>query len=128
MKEEISKILKMMQEGKIDLDKAAELIDALKGQEQPKMQIPKSESEEYLRKNLKIKVLSEDGDKINLNIPVKTIKSVDGALDKIIGINGNGQLRGIDMNMVASAIREGAEGTIVDIEDEDGNSIEIAIA
>lgn len=128
MKEEISKILKMMQEGKIDLDKAAELIDALKGQEQPKMQIPKSESDEYLRKNLKIKVLSEDGDKINLNIPVKTIKSVDGALDKIIGINGNGQLRGIDMNMVASAIREGAEGTIVDIEDEDGNSIEIAIA
>lgn len=127
MKEEISKILKMMQEGKIDLDKAAELIDALKGQEQPKMQISKSESEEYLRKNLKIKVLSEDGDKINLNIPVKTIKSVDGALDKIIGINGNGQLRGIDMNMVASAIREGAEGTIVDIEDEDGNSIEIAI-
>ena len=30
MKEEISKVLSMMQEGKIDSDKASELIDALK--------------------------------------------------------------------------------------------------
>ncbi len=35
MKEEISKVLSMMQEGKIDSDKASELISALKEKQMP---------------------------------------------------------------------------------------------
>ncbi|CAG7659094.1 hypothetical protein ACFQI7_37315 [Paenibacillus allorhizosphaerae] len=92
MKEEISKVLSMMQEGKIDSDKASELIDALKEKQtahtsQAVQVLGKpdyskklsSASGGYLDKTLKIRVTSQENDNININLPIKPVKAVLGA-------------------------------------------------
>lgn len=122
MKEEISRILKMVEDGKIGSDKAAELIDALKEKEQP--MLPKVVSQEYLDKMLKIRVIDKE-DKVNVNVPIKFIKAVGGAITKIPGVNEN--LQGVDMKMIMDAIDEGLDGKIVDIQSADGSIVEIFI-
>lgn len=121
MKEEISRILKLVEEGKIDSDKAAELIDALKQKDQPVL--PKVVSQDYLNKMLKIKVLSQDGDKVNVSLPVKFIKAVGGAVNKVPGVD----LQGVDMKIIMDAIDEGIDGKIVDVQSGDGDIVEIVI-
>ncbi|RUU70040.1 hypothetical protein, partial [Mesorhizobium sp. M7A.F.Ca.MR.362.00.0.0] len=61
MSEEISRVLTMVEEGKLSKDKAAELIDALQGKDN-KVNLQKHTSASYLNKMLKIRVTSENGD------------------------------------------------------------------
>lgn len=73
MNEEISRVLTMVEEGKLDKEKAAELISVLqdKGEQVPAQMQPSSP---YLDKVLKVRVTSEDRD--NVNLPIKLVKAV----------------------------------------------------
>ncbi|MDQ0185226.1 polyhydroxyalkanoate synthesis regulator phasin [Cytobacillus kochii] len=65
MKEEITKVLTMVQEGKIDADKGAELIQVLKEKEEKESKQPESSSK-YMEKVLKIRVKSAENDNVQL--------------------------------------------------------------
>ncbi len=119
MKEDISRILKMVEEGKLTSEKAVELIDALKGNEEatPITAAPRKE------KMLRVRVESED-EKVNINIPLKLVKTMEGTLDKVCS---RSSMEGVDLNGILRGIEEGVEGKIVDIETEDGEKVEIFI-
>lgn len=119
MQEEITRILKMVEEGKIDSEKAAELIDAIR---EPKYQETVQPAKDKI---IKIKVLSEDGDNVNVTLPVKFVRNMIKASGKIpISVDG---VEKIDTQIIAEAIDGGLEGKIVDIKDEDGNVVDITI-
>lgn len=122
MKEDIKRILKMVEEGKIDADKATELIEALNVQTESQQIAALSN----IDKMLKIRVLSGTEDTVNVNIPIKFLKSIGSAVNNI-KIPGVSEQDGIDIKMIMDAIDSGLDGKIVDIKSSNGDIVEIAI-
>lgn len=122
MKEEVKRILKMVEEGKIDSDKATELIEALN----------KSSNEQQLTvsgnldKMLKVRVLSATKDTVNVNVPIKFLKAIGNAVNNI-KIPGVSEQDGIDIKMIMEAIDSGLEGKIVDVKSGNGDIVEVSI-
>ena len=122
MKEEIKRILKMVEDGKIDLDKASDLIEAINKSSNPQ-QVSISGN---LDKMLKVRVLSAEKDTVNVNVPVKFLKAIGNAVNNI-KIPGISDTEGIDIKMIMEAIDSGLEGKIVDVKSSSGDIVEVSI-
>jgi hypothetical protein len=121
MKEEVKRILKMVEDGKINSDKATELIEALNKTTAVQQLLVSSN----LDKMLRIKVLSGEKDSVNVNVPVRFLKAVGGAVKNVPGLKENGV--DIDIKMIMDAIDSGLEGKIVDVKSANGDIVEISI-
>ncbi|REE91633.1 hypothetical protein A8990_104141 [Paenibacillus taihuensis] len=142
MKEEISKVLSMLQEGKIDSDQASELIGALK-EKQPayssqalqvlgKLDYSKrysSASGGYLDKTLKIRIKSKENDNININLPIKLVKAVLGAGYSIASNipQAAKYVKDINIELLIDAIENELDGQIVDIRSGEDDTITVVI-
>jgi hypothetical protein len=124
MNENITKILKMVQEGKLDADKAAELIEAINSKEKDESTSVKKSGE----KMLKIKVITADeGEKVNVKFPIKFIKASLKAFGKMpINIDGDKD-NNIDVQAIAEAIENDIDGKIVECCTRKGDNVEIVI-
>jgi len=115
MKEEVYRVLKMVEEGKINAEQAAKLLDAM-GEV---LTTPKTE------KFIRIYIQSSDGNKINIVVPLGLIKILSSFIPKdakaVLDENE------IDLNQLITAVQEGANGTIVDIISEDGDVVKITV-
>ena len=136
MTEERIKILEMVANGVISAKEANELLATLdnnKVEHEGKFISESKLIKETAPKNLHIKVLSADGDKVNITFPIALVK----ALVKSGGIKGmiTSSLKGvnedvkstIDLDMIAEFIDNGVIGNIVDIESADGDKVNIYI-
>lgn len=124
MKEEVKRILKMVEEGKIDIDKASELIDAIKNTD---IEVPYASSKsQNLDKMLKVRVFSSTKDTVNVNVPVKFLKAIGNAVNNI-KIPGVSDENGIDVQMIMEAIDSGLEGKILDVKSSNGDIVEVSI-
>lgn len=126
MKEDIARVLKMVEEGKIDAEKAAELISAIKEKESfQTLDLTKGNIEE---KMLKIKVRSTKGDNVDVKLPIKFVKAMLKASGKIPGIAmGVENGLNLDMQMIADAIDNEISGKIVDVKSANGDTVEVII-
>lgn len=126
MNEEISRILKMVEEGKITADKAQELIEAI-GDKKTSTSVQLAQDDDIINKTLKIRVNSHEGDVVNVNLPIKFIKTVLKTFGKIpINTDVKG-MENIDLNLIAEAIDNGISGKIVDVNSADGDIVEVTI-
>lgn len=137
MNEEISKILKMVEEGKIDSEKAMQLIEALKGETKEIAILDKitpnsnkQSSNKIKYKTLKIKIRSKDSDIVNINLPLKFMSGMLKTFGRIPNLNVSG-MGEEDMNTMTQSILEaidvGTGGKIVDIKSGDGDVVEVII-
>ncbi len=130
MNEEIMRVLKMIEEGKISADKAKEIIDALKqGETVNAPAVVEEKASNYEERFFKIKVLSSEGDKVNIQFPVKVIKGIIKVSGKIpMGSLG---IEDIDMqellDTVAACLDNESMGQIVDISSKNGDIVKIVI-
>jgi transcriptional regulator with XRE-family HTH domain len=86
-----------------------------------------NEKPNYNKLLLKIKIISNDGDKVNINLPFSLIKvCVEKGLS-MPSINGNEALKEINLNEIFNLIEQGVLGKIVDIQSSDGSIIEIIV-
>ena len=86
-----------------------------------------NEKPNYNNLLLKIKIISNDGDKVNINLPFSLIKvCVEKGLS-MPSINGNEALKNINLNEIFNLIEQGVLGKIVDIQSSDGDIIEIIV-
>lgn len=116
IRDERIQILEMVEEGKINTSEAMELLNAL--EKDPEEITPKKEA-----KWLKIRVKTlDDNPKVNVNIPLslvsvglKLAKKFDPELEE----SGLDQ---IDLDEILEAVKNGAEGEIVDVEDEENQT------
>ncbi|MDR6998425.1 SHOCT-like domain-containing protein [Neobacillus niacini] len=126
MKEEISRVLTMVEEGKLDKEKATELINALQGKENP-VQLRKETP--YLNKMLKIRVTSEEGDNVNVNLPIKLVKAVlkvgTSIAEKIP--EAEKYVKDINVDLLIEAIENEVDGQIVDITSAKGEKVFVII-
>ncbi|KUP08867.1 hypothetical protein Q75_01995 [Bacillus coahuilensis p1.1.43] len=120
MKEEITKVLDLLEAGKVSREEASELISALN--EAP---VARVENSAYMKKSLRVIVDSEDGDKVNVNLPLKLVKSLHGAIENMPAVKQH--LQGVDISLILDAISNNVEGPIVDIKGADGESVSVVI-
>lgn len=128
MKEEITKVLTMVQEGKIDADKGAELIQVLKEKEEKESKQPESLSK-YMEKVLKIRVKSSENDNVTVNLPIKLVKVVLLAGHNIAASipESAKYVKDIDINLIIEAIENELDGPIVDVKSADGDTVSVFI-
>lgn len=130
MKEDVLRILKMIEEGKIDAESGSKLIEALgekTSEEKVIMQRYKDESS-YVNneKMLYVLVDSHDGDKVKVNVPMNFVKNILSATGKL-PIKAEGLESNIDMEIIKEAIMNDITGKIVDVETHDGDKVIVEI-
>lgn len=128
MNSEISRVLTMVEEGKLDKEKAAELIDVLQGKGK-QVDLIKRTSTSYLDKMLKIRVTSEIGDNVNVNLPIKLVKAVlkvgTSIASRIPEVEK--YVKDIDVELLIAAIENELDGQIVDITSAKGDKVLVVI-
>ena len=131
MNEEIMRVLKMVEEGKLSSEKASQLIEALNnGQKQENnVTLCEASDESYGDKMLRIQVDSHDGDEVKVNLPVNFISEVLKACGKLpMNIEG---MDGIDGEMLIQSITAALDnkimGEIVKVNSHDGDVVRIFV-
>jgi hypothetical protein len=128
MSDEISRVLTMVEEGKLNKEKAAELIEVLQGKNN-QVVLTKRTSTSYLNKMLKIRVTSENGDNVNVNLPIKLIKAVlkvGANIAKMIP-ESEKYVKDIDVELLIEAIENELDGQIVDVTSAKGDKVLVII-
>lgn len=115
------RILEMIQNKTITAAEGAELLKALDSVDEKVVVQKKSAF-----KMLKIKIKTDDGDKVNVQFPIEFAKVALGSKKLMANIGGLKDFD-LDINMILDMIDSGAFGKIVDIESSDGDIIEIVI-
>lgn len=128
MSDEISRVLTMVEEGKLNKEKAAELIDVLQGKGN-QVDLNKRTSTSYLNKMLKIRITSEDGDNVNVNLPIKLIKAVLKVGTNIAKMIPESEkyVKDIDVELLIEAIENELDGQIVDVTSAKGDKVLVII-
>ncbi|HHX79611.1 MAG TPA: DUF2089 domain-containing protein [Acholeplasmataceae bacterium] len=138
--DERMKILEMLAEGTITVEEAKELLDTLDNQkviveskEGTKAVLMGDVVRSQAGKVLHIKVASEDGDKVDVNIPLAFLKAaikIGNAKDllfKSAKVGDTEILKDIDPDIIISSIEHGIVGKIVDVKSANGDIVEIYI-
>jgi hypothetical protein len=125
MSEEISKVLTMVQEGKINAVKGAELIEVLKEKQNGATKKPNN----YLDKTLKIRVISQQGDNVNVNLPIKLVKVVLKAGHSVAASLPQSEkyVKDVNIDLLIEAIENELDGQIVDVKSANGDTVAIVI-
>ncbi|QVK20431.1 hypothetical protein KHQ82_08870 [Mycoplasmatota bacterium] len=125
MSEEKMKILEMIEKGMVSAEEGATLLDSVDTHDRV-TPIKKGPF-----KMFKVRVLSKDGDKVNIQVPLSLAKI---ALSTGKGINFNGKINGVDfeqlgldLETILDMIDEGNIGKLVDIESADGDIVEVYV-
>ncbi|WP_338448390.1 hypothetical protein R4Z09_19415 [Niallia oryzisoli] len=128
MNEEITRVLTMVQEGKIDADKGSELIELLKEKEETSNKLSEK-STTYLDKTLKIRVVSAENDNVTVNLPIKLVKVVLMAGHSIAASIPQSEkyVKDIDISLIIEAIENELDGQIVDIKSANGDTVSVII-
>ncbi|MBS2968124.1 hypothetical protein J9317_05060 [Metabacillus sp. KIGAM252] len=128
MKDEISRVLTLVEEGKIDKEKASELINILQVEDQSERFSLKKEGS-YGNKILKIRVTSEEGDNVNVNLPINLVKAVlkvgTSIAEKIP--DAEKYVKDINVDLLIEAIENELDGQIVDITSANGDKVFVVI-
>ncbi len=131
MKEEVRKVLQLLQDGKVDAAQAAELLDAMGALDEDAEDTGKSVAARKARAKkriLRIHVESEDGDDVNVRIPM-SLASAGLGIARSYGGEGAEALKNLDMDQVMEAVEEmienGESGEIVNVSSADGDTVRI---
>ncbi|MBO5457400.1 MAG: helix-turn-helix transcriptional regulator [Clostridia bacterium] len=100
-------------------------VDELLGRQPQTIYLPEGPRKPIDSLMLKIKVLSTDGDKVNVNLPLALVKVFTQSGMEIPQINGNDALKNIDFNQILSLCEQGLLGKLVDVQSADGDIVEI---
>ena len=103
-------------------------LDELLGREVIKTIIlPEEERKDINSMILKINILSSDGDKVKVNLPLSIIKICLDSGMELPNINGKETLKNIDFNQIFMMIEKGIIGKLVEIESSDGDTVSITV-
>ena len=103
-------------------------LDELLGREiQNTKIVPQTERKDINTMLLKINVLSSDGDKVKVNLPISLIKlCIESGMD-LPHINGKNTLNNIDFNQIFMLIEAGVVGELISVESADGDTVSILV-
>ena len=104
-------------------------VDELLGKQRPVAVVAEKKSEKELEKLVfRIEVKSEDGDTVNVNLPLALVKVFVNAEDgKVNMLSGNKNLENIDFRELIALAEKGLMGELVSIDAADGSKVRVKI-
>ncbi|WP_025115218.1 SHOCT-like domain-containing protein [Lysinibacillus fusiformis] len=128
MKEEIARVLTMVQEGKIDAVKGSELIQVLQDKDDAGNKLLDKPAK-YSDKTLKVRIVSTENDNVTVNLPIKLVKVVLLAGHSIAASIPQSEkyVKDLDISLIMEAIENELDGQIVDIKSANGDSVSVFI-
>ena len=146
MNEEVLRITKLLEEGKINAEQAASLISALQQkttvdpnatrtaqqttEKRAMLEEDMASSQIPGQKMLQVRVLSVDGDKVKVNLPLNFVKGILKATGKMPMLKEE-HMEGVDMAQLMEsinlAIDQDLNGRIVDVESANGDIVIVDI-
>jgi hypothetical protein len=119
--EERMQILKLLEQGQINADEAAKLLAALESGRKEAQRPGAGTAPRWF--HVRITDSKSGKTKVNVNIPMSLVN-----VGLKMGAKFAPEMEGMDMDMIKNAIQEGAQGKIVDVDDEqEGEHVEIFI-
>lgn len=92
--------------------------------------IPGPERKPMEELTFRVKILSAQGDKVRVNLPMSLVKiAMEIGVDVVPNVGGdNGQmLKSIDMEKVVKMVEQGLVGKLVEIESAEGDIVEVVV-
>jgi len=126
--DEKKKILEMVKKGKISVDEAERLLNALGNDaDKPKSAVVSS-SGKAVKGKLRIEVDSNDGDKVRIALPLKLASTLKSMIPKQASEQMTAE--GIDINLLLDSLNEGLDSIdedLVNIKSNDGDTVRIYV-
>ncbi len=92
--------------------------------------LPKNKRKPLEELTLRVRILSNDGDKIQVNLPMPLVKiCMEIGLDMAPGVAGDraNLLKDIDLQKIVELVEQGLVGKLVEIESADGDVVEVVV-
>jgi hypothetical protein len=119
MNEEIRRILKLLEDGKINSSQAENLIEAIKDTGSHE------EIEKTAGRFLRINVNRDGKNKLKFTVPIRFARAILRATGKLpVKVEG---IKEVDLNMLKEAIEKEAPGKVLSINSDEGNTVEMII-
>ncbi len=119
--EERMQILKMIESGQISAEEGARLLQALEEITQREQGIKSERMPRWFR--VRVTDLRTGKTKVNVNIPISLVN-----VGMRMGARFAPDVEGLDLDQVIQAVKQGAQGKIIDVEDqENGEHVEIYV-
>ncbi|MDU5108285.1 MULTISPECIES: hypothetical protein [unclassified Clostridium] len=126
MREDLVKVLTMLSEGKLNVEKSSELIEAMYKKEEKDLQVIQSN---YDKRMLRVYVDSKEGDNVRVNLPIAVITAILKATGKLP--IKNTEMQGIDFEMLSQSIIAALDnemlGEIVTVDSSNGDIVRVVI-
>ncbi|CEQ22451.1 Uncharacterised protein [[Clostridium] sordellii] len=133
--EDKKRVLKMVEEGKISAEEGLKLLEALESNSGEEVKVKKQpivDENEFFKidknsskeKMIYIRVISSDGERVKVNIPIGFFKVLGS--NSIMG-SANLDKYNIDINSIIDAVENGFEGRLVEVNSDDGDRVIIEI-
>ena len=120
------KLIKMVQEGKITPEEASKLLSALDGGSRPPGGPPPSDGKNRWFR-VRVTDMKTGKKRVNVNIPMGVVE-LGARMGMRFGERRMPDMGDFDLNEVLSAVRSGAEGKLVEADDEEsGDHIEVFV-
>ena len=121
MDTEKKRILEMVRDGKLTVDEAHSIIEAMDQGGDAVRPAATSRPARFVR----VRVMENEGTKVNVSLPVSMVR----VLWRLIPKDALHELeeQNVDLDSILEAIDQGAQGKLVDVEDEDGTTVEISL-
>ena len=128
--EERIKILKMVQDGKITAEQAADLLKALEGRTAqaggaPGQAVPPAQAGTPRGRWFRVRITDTDTGKtrVNVRMPLSVVTA-----GMKMGMRFSPEVEGMDIQQLAELIQSGETGQIVDVfDEEDGEHVEVFV-
>ena len=124
MSNEIEKVLRLVEEGKINAKEGARLIELIKSPKDPK-----ATKEIPMKKRLRIKVFEQEQQQINVTIPIRLVQvllKLGKGIATVIP-ESNKYITEEDVDAIAEAIEQQVEGEIINITSDEGERFIVSI-
>ncbi|MBR0473396.1 MAG: helix-turn-helix transcriptional regulator [Erysipelotrichaceae bacterium] len=102
-------------------------VDELLGKKKKEtLYVPAEERKDINKLMFRIRVLSVEGDRVNVNLPMAAVKILVNN-DTVNMFSGNKALEGIDFNQLYAMVEQGIIGELVSVESADGDRVSITV-
>ena len=119
--EERMQVLKMVEKGQISVEEGARLLEAIEAAGSKEQARSGGGQSRWFR--VRVTDLRTGKSKVNVNIPMSLVN-----VGMRLGAKFAPEVSGVQMEEIMNAVKEGASGKIVDVEDEeDGEHVEIYV-
>jgi transcriptional regulator with XRE-family HTH domain len=89
--------------------------------------LPEEQRKDFNKMLLKIKVVSSNGDLVNINLPIPLIKACIDMGMSMPQMSGNESLKNIDFGALLMLAESGAVGKLIEVHSAEGDDVDIVI-